>query len=103
MTLKEVEIQVWRKWTRQDNKFNYGFIPASYDDERAGNMEFGLLITPDNRTFKIGFKVFKEDEKINLQIVDEIYEIKHISLNSPVTMRLIDSHNNEILFVENNW
>ncbi|GEM_PF-2261507 len=95
-----LEINLWRKWRRNDTDDVYSFIPGQYDNDKFKDFNTGLLVT-NGRTFRIGFKVFEENSKNKLQIVDEVLEIKSIDGKSkPAKMILIGPQNNEIQFTE---
>lgn len=101
MNIEEFEINLWRKWKRNDTGDTYSFLPGQYDNENFKDFQMGLLVTDDNRTFKIGFKIYAENNKAMLQIVDAVYEIKRIDGRiKPATMVLIDNLNKEINFTE---
>lgn len=101
MNLESFEINLWRKWRRNDTGATYSFIPGQYDNENFKEFHTALMVTADTRTFRIGFKVYEENEKPMLQIVETVYEIKRIDGKSkPATMILIDSSKNEIHFTE---
>jgi hypothetical protein len=76
MNIDEIELNLWRKWKRNDTGDAYTFIPAPYPDKRAKGFQTALLETHDNRTFQVGFKVFENENKAMLQIVDVVYEIR---------------------------
>jgi len=101
MSIESFEVNLWRKWKRNDTGDTYAFVPGQYDNEQFKDFQTALMVTVDKKTFKIGFKVYEENNKAMLQIVDAVYEIKRIDGKSkPATMILIDSLKKEIHFTE---
>lgn len=102
MIIEEFEINFWGKWRRDDTGDSYSFVPGQYDNENFKDFQTGLLVSADKKkTFKIGFKIYQENNKAMLQIVDSVYEIKRIDRRTkPATMVLLDSLNKEINFTE---
>lgn len=97
--IEEFEVLLWATyWHNKDNKEIYNFLPSKYDNEKFTDFKFCLLLK-DDREFKVGYKIYEENNKPILQILDEKFQIKIINKeSSPNTMILIDENNAEIQF-----
>lgn len=101
MSIENFEINLWRKWKRNDTGDTYAFVLGQYDNENFKDFQTCLMVTADKKTFKIGFKVYEENNKTMLQIVDVVYEIRRIDgRTKPATMILIETVDNEVNFTE---
>ena len=95
MDVFEVEISLWGKWKREDTGDVYTFTPCPYPDKKFQDLQEGIVQTPDNRTFLLGFQIFEKNEKAMLQIVKNVYEIRKMNGGS---MILVDGIGKEISF-----
>jgi len=97
MEKDEFEVALWGIWRRLSDGDVFSFMPAPYNNANFKEFNYCLLQTSSKRTFEVGYKVYIDDGKPILQIVNDKYQIKSIDRRiTPAKMILLDHLQNEV-------